>query len=56
MAESLCHFVSLIVHNSVEYAVLYVTKMFGIICTFLSHLEIHEKILKKIQNVMNDVN
>lgn len=56
------HFVILffmsVVHNSVVYAVLYVTrKMFGIICTFLSHLrDIHEKILKEIQNVMNNVN
>lgn len=47
------HFVGLfltsVVHNSVVCAVLYVTrKMFGIICTFLSHLEIFmRKFLKR---------
>lgn len=52
-------FLTSVVHNSVVYAVLYVTrkKMFGIICTFFVPLrDIHEKILKEIRNVMNNVN
>lgn len=56
--ERVILFLTLVVHNSVVYAVLYVTrKMFGIICTFFVALrDIHENILKETQNVMNNVN